>query len=96
MLLVVVFHPPQGRQGATGESEQERNVHLEQETRNVETDHLLPIRWTLGQKETWRTFSTFLMPELSLHLNWLKPSYSLHYSSKKRKVVLEADRKSVV
>ena len=77
VLLVVVFHPTQGRQGAIGESEQKGNVHVEQETRDVETDHLLPVRWTLGQKETWQTFSTFLRPEVSLHLNWLKPSCSI-------------------
>lgn len=58
----------------------EEAVPVEQETRDVDTDHLLSVRWTLGRKGTWWTFSTFWVPGTSFHLKWR--SSSLHYLSR--------------
>ena len=38
----LIFHPPQGRQSATGEFGQKGDVHIGQEAQDVETDHLPP------------------------------------------------------
>ena len=63
------FPPTTGQAGCHGRVWAEEDVRVEQETGDVETDRLLPVRWTPGQKGTWPMFSTFLMPEASLLLN---------------------------